>query len=90
MEDKVSGQTKKALKGVNSETDIVYEDFVDALYDNTNVLREQTRMRRHRTEYSMEIQTNIKKSLNSVYYKQKVSDDFVTCTPHTNPEGEYL
>ena len=90
MEDTVSGQVKKALKGINSGTDIRYENFVDTLYNNSSIMREQNRLRRHRTQYSMELQSNIKKSLNSIYYKMKVSDDFVSCSPHTNQNGEFL
>ena len=90
MEDTVSGQVKKALKGINSGTDIRYEHFVNTLYNNSSIMREQNRLRRHRTQYSMELQSNIKKSLNSIYYKMKVSEDFVSCSPHTNQNGEFL
>lgn len=90
MEDRASGQVKKALKGVHSQTDITHENFLDALYNNSNVEREQIRLQRHRTQYSMELKSNIKKSLNSVYFKQKVSDDFLSCSPHTDSNGEYL
>jgi len=90
MEDKISGQVKKALKGINSQTDIRYEHFIDTLYNNSSIMREQNRLRRHRTQYSMELQSNIKKSLNSIYYKMKVSDDFISCSPHTNQNGEFL
>ena len=90
MEDKATGESKRALKGINSGTDIQYEDFVDALYNNSNVMRDQNRLRRHRTQYSMELQTNNKKALNSIYYKMKVSDDFVSCSPHTDQNGEFL
>ena len=90
MEDKISGQVKKALKGINSQTNIRYENFIDTLYNNSSIMREQNRLRRHRTQYSMELQSNIKKSLNSIYYKMKVSDDFISCSPHTNQNGEFL
>ena len=90
MEDTISGQVKKALKGINSGTDIRYEHFVNTLYNNSSIMREQNRLRRHRTQYSMELQSNIKKSLNSIYYKMKVSEDFVSCSPHTNQNGEFL
>lgn len=90
MEDKQSGQVKKALKGVHSQTDIEYDDFVNALYQNKNIQREQIRLQRHPKNYSMELKSNIKKTLNSVYYKMRVSEDFVNCYPHTNEEGKYL
>ena len=90
MEDKASGQLKKAMKGVNANTPITYEDFLDSLYNNSNKLTEQIRLRRHRNNYSMELQSNIKKSLNSVYYKMKVSEDFISCSPHTDKDGNYL
>ena len=90
MEDRATGESKRALKGINSKTDIQYEDFVGALYNNSNVMRDQNRLRRHRTQYSMELQTNHKKALNSIYYKMKVSDDFVSCSPHTDQNGEFL
>ena len=90
MEDEASGKIKTALKGVSAETDINCEHFIDAIYENRNILREQTRLRRHRTQYSMELQRNLKRSVNSVYYKMKVSSDFISCTPHTDSNGEFL
>ena len=90
MEDKSSGQSKKALKGVHSETTIKYDDFVDVLYNNSTVMREQIRLRRHKDNYAMELQSNTKKSLNSIYYKMKVSEDFVSCSPHKDQNGDFL
>ena len=90
MEDQASGQVKKAMKGVNADTPITYEDCLDALYNNTNKLTQQMRLRRHKNNYSMELQSNVKKSLNSVYYKMRVSEDFISCSPHIDNDGKYL
>ena len=90
MTDQVSGQVKKALKGVHNETEIAYKDFLDALYNNSKVIRDQTSLRRNLKKFTMQLQKEKKKAINSVYYKFKVSDDFITCSPHTDINGEYL
>ena len=90
LEDESTQKSKKALKGVNCETDIQFQHFVDVLYNNSKIHRQQNRLRRNQKHYAMELQSNMKKSLNSVYYKMKVSNDFVKCSPLTNGSGEYM
>ena len=90
MEDKNSGKIKRALKGIHSGTNIAYEDFVDVLYNNTKVLRTQTCLRRDSRKFTVNMQTEKKRALNSIYYKLKVSDNFVSCSPHTDENGEYM
>ena len=90
MEDKESGQVKKALKGIHSETMIEFDDFVDVLYNNSAVMRNQTRLRRNLKKFTVQLQSEKKKALNSVYFKLKVSKDFITCSPHTDEHGNYL
>jgi len=90
MEDKDSGQVKKALKGIHSGTMIEYDDFVEVLYNNSTVMRDQTRLKRNLKKFTVQLQNEKKKALNSVYFKLKVSDDFITCSPHTDEHGNYL
>lgn len=90
MEDQTSGATKKALKGIHSQTMIELNDFVDVLYNNSTVMRDQTRFRRNLKKFTVQLQSEKKRALNSIYFKLKVSDDFLTCSPHTDENGKYL
>ena len=90
MEDKDSGKLKKALKGICSGTNLKYEDFLDVLYHNTKVMREQTRLRRDLKKSTVHMQKEQKRALSSIYYKLKVSDDFLSCSPHTDQNGDYM
>ena len=90
MEDKSTGKVKKALKGVHSRTLLEYEDFIDVLYNNSTVLRDQTQLRRNPKKFTVQLQRGQKRALNSVYYKFKISPDFITCSPHTDEHGYYL
>ena len=74
--------TKRALKGINNETLISREEFLNALYDNTVIKKRQVRMKRNLKKFKICNISETKKALNSVYYKMKVSDDFISCTPH--------
>ena len=90
MEDQAAGKVKKALKGVHSRTLLEYEDFLDVLYNNSTVMREQTQLRRNPKKFTIQLQRGKKRALNSVYYKFKISPDFITCSPHTDKHGNYL
>ena len=85
-----NGKIKKALKGVHVRTDLDKEDFVNALYNNKAVLRKQIRLRRDPKKYRIRLQEENKKALNALYYKMKVNSNFVTCTPHKDPNNQYL
>ena len=90
MEDRTTGECKKALKGIHCETLLQYEDFIDVLYNNSTVMRDQTRLRRNLKKYTVQLQREKKRALNSIYYKFKISSDFITCSPHTDEHGHYL
>ena len=90
MENKATGQVKKALKGVHSRTLLEYEDFIDVLYNNSTVMRDQTQLRRNPKKFAIQLQRGKKRALNSVYYKFKISADFINCSPHTDENGQYL
>ena len=90
MKKDKSGKVKKALKGIHSETLIEYSDFVDALHNNKIVERDQTRFKRNLKRFTIELRNERKRALNSIYYKLKVSDDFLSCSPHTDSNGDYL
>ena len=90
MHDASSGQTKKALKGVNPGTLIDVQDFIEVLYNNSNIMRDQTSFRRNSKKFTVQLQKQKKRALNSVYFKLRVSDDFITCSPHVDLNGEFL
>ena len=90
MEDKLSGNVKKALKGIHSHTLLEYDDFIDVLYNNATVIKDQTQLRRNPKKFTVQLQREKKRALNSVYYKFKISPDFLTCSPHTDEQGQYL
>ena len=73
---------KRALKGINEKTTLEKSDFLAALYSNQNVIKPQIRMKRDFKTRKIRIVEEQKKSLNSIYYKMKLSDDLLTCTPH--------
>ena len=73
MEDRLTGERKKALKGIHCQTLLQYDDFIDVLYNNSTVMRNQTRLRRNLKNYTVQLQREKKRALNSVYYKFKIS-----------------
>ena len=90
MADEESCIEKKALKGVNIQTQLDIKDFIATLYNNITVNREQIRLRRNLKSYKFELQKLTKRSLNAVFFKMKVSNNFVLCSPHVNANSEYL
>ena len=74
---------KRALKGVNHSTVVSKQDFIDALYENKVVMRHQVRFKRDQKAFKMKLVEEHRRALNSIYYKMKVSDDFISCLPHT-------
>ena len=74
--------TKRALKGVNHGTNVSRQDFLDALYNNTIAMRRQVRFKRDPKVFKMRLVEEQRRALNSIYYKFKVDDNMVTCTPH--------
>ena len=73
---------KRALKGIHDKTDITRDEFLDSLYGNEVVKKQQNRIKRNLKKFKFSTVTETKKALNSVYYKMKVSEDFLSCTPH--------
>ena len=90
MHDETSGEMKKALKGIHSETMIDVRDFIEVLYNNSNLMRDQTRLRRNLKKFTVQLQREKKRALNSVYFKLRVSDDFLICSPHIDENGQYM
>lgn len=90
MADKNTGAVKKALKGIHSQTMITLDDFLDVLYNNNTVMRDQTRLKRNLKKFTVQLQREKKRALNSVYFKLRVSDDFITCSPHIDENGDFL
>ena len=74
---------KRALKGVNHSTVVSKQDFIDALYENKVVMRHQVRFKRDQKAFKMKLVEEHRRALNSIYYKMKVSDDLISCLPHT-------
>ena len=73
---------KRALKGINEKTVLNKDDFLGALYENRPVVKPQMRMKRDKKTCKIRIVEEEKKSLNSIYYKMKLSADYLSCTPH--------
>ena len=81
-EDDNPDGVKRALKGINDETNITREEFLNSLYQNEVVKKRQIRLKRDLKKLKFSTVAETKKALNSVYYKMKVSDDFLSCSPH--------
>ena len=90
MQDESSANVKKALKGVHVRTNLSREDFLHVLYHNSVVMRKQVRLRRDPQRYTVRLQEEQKKALNAIYYKMKISDNFISCSPHTDADSNYL
>ena len=90
MADQNTGAVKKALKGIHSQTLITLDDFLGVLYNNNTVMRDQTRLKRNLKKFTVQLQREKKRALNSVYFKLRVSDDFITCSPHIDENGDFL
>ena len=73
---------KRALKGIHQKTVLNKSDFLTALYENRNPIKPQIRMKRDIKTRKIRIVEEQKKSLNSLYYKMKLSTDLLSCTPH--------
>ena len=73
---------KRALKGISEKTVLDKSDFLDVLYQNQEIIKPQMRMKRDRKTCKIRIVQEQKKSLNAVYYKMKLSNDFLSCEPH--------
>ena len=73
---------KRALKGISEKTVLDKSDFIDALYLNKTVIKPQIRMKRDTKTCKIRIVEEQKKSLNSIYYKMKLSEDYLSCSPH--------
>ena len=90
MSDPECGNVKKALKGVHIQTQLDIKDFINTLYDNATITRQQTRLRRDLKAYKFELLCQTKRSLNPVFFKMRVSDNLIGCSPHVDQNLEYL
>ena len=73
---------KKALKGIHNATEVTKEEFLSALHQNKVIMKKQIRLRKDLKKSKFCTIEETKKAVNSVYYKMKVSEDFITCSPH--------
>ena len=90
MADQESRNVKKALKGVHIQTQFDIKDFINTLYNNATINRNQTRLRRDLKAYKFELLCQTKRSLNPVFFKMRVSDNLICCSPHVDQNLEYL
>ena len=90
MQDAGNENVKKALKGVHMKTQLDMKDFINSLYQNISINREQIRLRRDLKSYRIQLLSQTKRSLNPVFFKMKVSDNLITCTPHVDENSDYL
>lgn len=72
---------KRALKGIHRDSSLDEQDFLECLYENKEVLREQFAFRIRNDSKNIDLIKNNKCALNSAYYKMFVHEDGVTCTP---------
>ena len=74
--------SSNCIKGIHNETKITREEFLKCLYENKPIDKEQTRLRRDLTKFKFCVVKEQKKALNALYYKMKVSDDFLSVKPY--------
>ena len=72
---------KTALKGISRDNDISHQDFLQVLYQNRLLRRDQVRFQYSKQRDMMTMVSQKKKALNSVYTKMCVGDDFVSVQP---------
>ena len=64
-----------------NQIQISHETFIDALFNSTEVIRDQYRLQIRHKESQIDLVKNKKLALNDVYLKFAVSEDKVTCSP---------
>ena len=79
--DEKGTQSKKAMKGINTNTPLEHAEFLLSLYSQQSVLAEQVRMNFVKKLGSMAILNQVKKALNPFFTKLNVDNDQVTITP---------
>lgn len=82
-------KVKRALKGVHRDSKLNEKDFLDCLYENRQVHRDQYSFRMRNDSKNIDLIKNRKVVLNNSYYKMRVHSDGVTCSPLTK-ENKYV
>ncbi len=80
---------KRGLKGINRETLMTHEHFLESLYEHKEIRRIQNRMIFNQPRNEMDIIEQNKLALNSFYMKLYVNDDLVSISP-LRKDGELV
>ena len=87
--DKSNGCSKIAMKGIQKESNITQKDFLDLLYKDEQVVRNQVRFQYSKQHDMMTVVSQEKKALSSIYTKLCVQDDRVSIKPLSR-NGKFL
>ena len=80
---------KSALKGISRQSEICHQDFLEVLYKDHLLTRDQVRFQYDKKRDMMTLVSQRKKALNSVYTKMRVMDDHVSVQP-LSKNGSFL
>ena len=82
-------QTKGAQKGINKDSKLEYQSYLDTLYSTKPFVVPQVRMQYNKQMGSMTILEQNKAGLNPIYTKLHTLDDLITITP-LKKNGQYI
>ena len=83
-------KTKKAHKGIHRETLLEHDNYLECLYQDTVVRKNQFSFRIQNKSKQIDLIKNHKIALNSNYTKLRVSKDKITCTPLRDSKGKFI
>lgn len=83
-------KNKKAHKGIHCDTLLEHESYLDCLYKDQSITRDQFSFRIQSRTKQIDLIKSHKIALNSSYYKLFVENDKVTCTPLRDAEGHFV
>ena len=89
LHDRATDESKQATKGIRESDGFHHDLFLSALYDNSDIYSNQTRMNFDKSRGSMAIIQQRKRALNNVFTKLKVHDDMVTISP-LKKNGDFI
>ena len=83
-------KNKKAHKGIHRETLLDHEDFLNCLYQDKSISKDQFSFRIQNKSKQIDLIKSHKIALNSTYCKFFVENDKVTCTPLKDSKGKFV
>ena len=81
---------KKAHKGIHRQTVLDHDDYLECLYQDKSISRDQFSFRIQNQSKQIDLIKSHKIALNSNYCKLFVEKDKVTCTPLKDSKGNYI